>query len=690
MPLIKAALGSKLPICYFSLAGLVCLAERMAPKKARKSSGSAALAHEVWSDEDWEVDSLPAAEGGSDLDELELEEDEDPQGGEAEEELLAFLLERQRVGKMSAKDICTISYWCGRAGLQEVGKLGMRPETSSGNFKRKVDGILKKRLGSPGKKNGYLVPMPSFIRASGERGVHDLFCRPPHELVLEEVGQLDVAMALDDWKPPPNYYEHPVVQAMNIKGKLVIPLALYLDGVQYGIRDSMLVVTVTNLLTLKKHVVLVIRKRIMCGVKAGCGCRGWCSLFPVWAFLRWSFQALTQAKHPVGRHNTELDADSLNAAEWRPEDAARQALAGEDMPVAAAVLQVRADWGEMTSHLGVANWSTQSDPCFLCRCDKDAMLDRDLLKARAPLAWELRTFRDYQDACLQCEIDVDTSVLSDQEWDDFVKCLMPDTRKEVTLGRSLTRAWPKLGLKKGDRVEPSLGLLDWQTLDKRKPASIRFWRRSKETSVRHRNPFFDDMLGTSLDQVYSADTMHSWCLGIQQQFVSACLWKVIEGNVFTVERRPGTTGQEDIHKRVMQKLSSHLAAWYRQFAIDSPSVVMTRVHDLTLEDIGGTSSTPLLRCKAHETLGLVRYLTSSLPGWAQNIENGPVWRKGSKALLKLWTLIEQSPAVVPADTQEARVDQTEIKKKGFWRTQGRCIDYIYTIVFDGGRVDVFW
>ena len=490
--------------------------------------------------------------------------------------------------------------------------------------------------------------MPTFDRGTGNRKVHNLVCRAPHEAVEEEMEGVDVDSAMQGWVAPPSFQHHPVVQRMEAEGKPTIPLALFLDAVQYANKDSMLVVTVTNLLSEKKHVIAVVRKRIMCGSKASCGCRGWCSLWPVWKFVRWSLEALARGQHPDRRHNTALDSQLL-ANGWREGDELRAQKAGTAMKVAGAILQIRADWGEMATRLGVANWSTIANPCFLCSCTRHTMFDRDLLKQHRPSPWPASDSAGYDAACTACEIVVNTGALSDEKWKALKKSLDMDVRKDGRRGMALKAAWPDLGLKKGDRVEPSDDVPDWQLLQERKPERMTFWRQSKETAARHRNPLFSEELGTHLTQAFTADVMHTWCLGLHQQYVAAALWAVVASSVFV----PITGRSKEEHdKKSMHELRKHLTNWYRRFASNEPKVVLTKVHDLSLDHIG-TAAKPLLRCKAHETLGLLRFLADQLPGWQETVKDGQVWAEAGKYLLRMWLLLDQAPVIVPDHTQEA-------------------------------------
>ena len=121
----------------------------MAPKRSKPSSSKEPPLQD-WELEEasWESDVGPAEgeEVGSEEEGSETEA-EDVTGKEAEEELVNLLLDQNRRGKLTAKDLCTLAWWAGKAGLQQVGELGMNPQSGSGNFRRHLDRFLRKREG---------------------------------------------------------------------------------------------------------------------------------------------------------------------------------------------------------------------------------------------------------------------------------------------------------------------------------------------------------------------------------------------------------------------------------------------------------------------------------------------------------------------------------------------------------------
>ena len=67
----------------------------------------------------------------------EEEAEPDPEGAEAGDVLGQTLLNMLLAGKMSAKSLCTISYWATRAGAQGgVTKFALSPDSQSGKFQQ--------------------------------------------------------------------------------------------------------------------------------------------------------------------------------------------------------------------------------------------------------------------------------------------------------------------------------------------------------------------------------------------------------------------------------------------------------------------------------------------------------------------------------------------------------------------------
>ena len=161
-----------------------------------------------------------------------------------------------------------------------------------------------------------------------------------------------------DWEPV--YRTHPVGR------ELPSPIALYVDGVQFtkqiavGRQDSLICFVVYNLVTNKRHVVCVIRKSSLCK----CGCRGWCTLFPVFQMLKWSFKALYEGRRPSEEH----DGSGWGDAVWGR-------LVGVPLIRKGILVQVKADWEAFCNIMGFALWTSVFRPCLCCNVNKELLAE---------------------------------------------------------------------------------------------------------------------------------------------------------------------------------------------------------------------------------------------------------------------------------------------------------------------------
>ncbi len=118
----------------------------------------------------------------------------------------------------------------------------------------------------------------------------------PHEVLDKEMQQTPKVIAelrdqIATRSFPDAYFDHPVVKQYEAEPmRPVMPCALFLDGVPFTKRDGLLGIVVYSLISFKRHLLAVFRKSNMCK----CGCRGWCSLWPVFDLIRWSFAQLAR------------------------------------------------------------------------------------------------------------------------------------------------------------------------------------------------------------------------------------------------------------------------------------------------------------------------------------------------------------------------------------------------------------
>jgi hypothetical protein len=124
----------------------------------------------------------------------------------------------------------------------------------------------------------------------------------PHEALNEDVlaDQSFVAglqQAITNKSLPQRYYEHPVV--LQNPSKLVLPMAIFIDGLPYSLTDSVIGFWLVNLSTGARYFFAALRKRHVCS----CGCRGWCTYYVIFRFILWSINAMATGIFPSCRHD---------------------------------------------------------------------------------------------------------------------------------------------------------------------------------------------------------------------------------------------------------------------------------------------------------------------------------------------------------------------------------------------------
>ena len=346
---------------------------------------------------DWDVSSDEDVEGPGwrDLGEATNPADASPE--EAGDRLGAKLLRLLNTGGLSAKSVCTLSFYAKQAGaVGFVRVLAHNPNAKSGHFQRHLDGVLSF---DDERKQLYELKCPGHDKYDMERVTHTIHVLPFHEQLADEVAAtpgLDKRCAeltrAQEWSD--DYYDHPVVVAN--PGQIVYPLALYLDGVAHTKVDSVLGVTLTNLVTGTRHLGITLRKSLFCR----CGCRGWCTLDPMFRYIHWCIKALAKGRFPKKRHGQLA---------WAPTDEFRESLEGASMGFKAALLQIKGDWSEFARAMGFHDWKSRLRPCLFCDCSNEDMIRiiKDWTLIDDPCV--LTTPDTYDAECATCEVEVELS-----------------------------------------------------------------------------------------------------------------------------------------------------------------------------------------------------------------------------------------------------------------------------------------
>ena len=541
---------------------------------------------------------------------------------------------------MTAKQICAVAFWASKAGATGMEALAVDPRSSGGNYQKKVDAFVGNNRG-PQMGMTYVVSVPAYLHSEGSRQIWDLHTMPPHEVLSDcHVGEREAMVtefckARDQKQLPPAYWEHPVV-AQASADEIVLPLALFLDGVRYGKKGSILGITVQSILPGgRSYLCVALRKRMACV----CGCSRWCTLFPIFQMLHWSFKALAEGVLPSCNHLGQSWAEMG--------DTQRMELGGTKLPFRGALVQIRCDWSELAHTLGFPSWSSSTNPCLLCRVPRQEM-QQHIVK-QMPLdgfAWPLKTWKEYCEACSECELRLANP--SKKIMGYVKKLLQSDHKKKGSQGLALRAPVPSTALAQGNRVEPVVGgMWDWQQVYEQDcPNEICFWSPRRQTLAKHRNPLFDAAIGTDVWNSVAIDCMHTWCLGIFQQYLSALLWALLAANIF----KSSSTSSENKQQENMADLNRRLQRFYRETERSDPDTKFSKM-ELKVEVLGKQKNQEL-SAKAAETLGLLHFMVFFLPTVTADWTDGNRWLQAGNCLWKMWTTCKTQPLVMEASIRE--------------------------------------
>ena len=393
---------------------------------------------------------------------------------------------------------------------ERVKKFGLKPESASGHYARKLDNLLGL---AELKDSLYHLPVTGIRKFDTTRSSYDMPILPIHELLDREFEEDDSMLfklqeARDEGSLPPSFETHPVVEKHNGR---CIPISLYFDGVAYSNNDTVLGMWFQNMLTHKKSLFCVFRKRLTCR----CGCRWWCSYWPVLNFIRWSLTCLSNGFYPSARHDDTPFVFS---------DSYRASLQGKPLKYPAACVLLKGDWAEFTERFGFPTWGSSTHPCFLCSTTADSMYLCSGLSILS-LPWKTHSDADFVQSWLHCEKFV--TLTSAAQHRRLLDLLHYDSRPTGSLGRSLLQDFDELNLKVGDRLEPCNLLVDvgeqFNSLTEF-PRTVLFWRPSEQTLCLHHCPLFDPLLGLSPTRSIALDTLHTLNLGVMNSLCKEVVW----------------------------------------------------------------------------------------------------------------------------------------------------------------------
>jgi len=545
---------------------------------------------------------------------------------EAAARLLDFVLNMHQTGALSAKTACVIFWWAGKAGLDSVRRWGFRPDAPSGHFQRHLDSMLGAMAA---RKDRYQIQIPSYQKHHRGRVSRRTPVQIPHEALDLEARSdplfIDtLTRAIDEHELPPLY------NTCAGDGPLASPVAIYVDGAQFLNRDSMIGFWVYNILSGARSVCVTLRRSWFCR----CGCRGWCTVWAALDFLRWSFEHARRGEYPnVGYHDEAFTG-------------ARGIAAGTAMAVRFVLQYIKGDWSEFAHTFGLPNWKTSLSPCAWCLTTTAEWLTLDDISDRvdALSPWPTFTSDDYEDACSVCEINV---VIGGREAHNIcIANLHYDKRKDGSRGRALKNEIPALALEKGDRLEPSSSLPDVAMFEAKRsyPFTVTFWRRSRETACRHRNPLL--LVPGVGPELLVIDVLHCICLGIAQSYLAAVIWLLITSNVWKIH---ASTTIDSFEENAVLRLHHDIMDFYAtRRPIKHRVEGTTELQDLTMSMLGKRDD-KIFKAKGAETKSLIPFAIMMLErhGTACRPDAAPHLLVAGKALMEVIRIQAAYNAVLP-------------------------------------------
>ena len=449
---------------------------------------------------------------------------------EAGAHLLRMMIDLYSCCRLTAAQFCQLCWLADQAGTPggAFSTYAQREGLQSGRYQQFLDTVLP--------QNGNLadVKIPMNQNRAAQRTIRHvpshLVCESLDEECAEDASiftKLDAGLDATPVLSTRVYREHPVVQkAIQDGERLPVPLAVYVDGVRYrqqaaGRSDSVAGYWISNLVSGRRHLVAVVRHSDECA----CGCKGWCSTFPVLHFIRWQLLAMQHHARPALNYDgTEL-----------PEGCKLGRL-----NFSAVLVYVKGDWLEHAKTMGLSSWSQHHGCCQFCKLvatDVHSLAGDFDLQSGWPAP--LRTHNEYFEDARKCEkiVQIDTQ----EDLQKLIPAVGLIKKGKAAHGIGVCVETITINgavLLRGDRLEPSESLLDTHSLRSvRLPVTLVFWRTrfGNDTklpldSMHHRCPLFDERLHSSPVNSLAIDELHTLHLGEVQRVVSAGLWRVVLNN----------------------------------------------------------------------------------------------------------------------------------------------------------------
>ena len=549
----------------------------------------------------------------------------------------------------------------GGVGLED---LALIPDPSNNHHNEHVKLILGKKLGNTDLtyvetpmydkkaccRTKVMVPIvrPSeavseyFLGHTGACGVND------HTEELPDVPHVDMASL------PPAQRDHDVVKHALANGThptRIRRLGIFMDAVGFTQSESFEGLFVNDLDTGMRWLVAVLRKAEMCK----CGCRGFCTFWPLHDALLNDLQFAADGKWGVVSHLREPFLEGTVAHK----------RAGSPMGLVLAVTEIRADMPGYTGPMGFRASSHVTHGCCVCNVKKESLCELENVTLDGGPA-ELFDTEQYRALLEEFRHVVTISSPAD------VRAVLTDGRLEYDhrkqngfMGRTLkgevTLSSGEM-LIPGDRLHPSRLLRDVGDFENQPksayPFKCLFWRLGDPKTARliHHSPLMD-IPGVGM-QSYAIDILHTWHLGGIPRYCGTALWAILRSDAYAHDL-PEHLYAEDVMHIKMLRLRSDLWLHYKAMQRSDPTwrKKASQVWNLTLEMLGKEWN-PVLRAKASESRHLLDFCVKVVEAKQANLDPNCAGflLAGGRAAQTVNDIMRDSPQIMSVDDQQRLLD----------------------------------
>ena len=563
-------------------------------------------------------------------------DDEETEQKTPAQKLVSYIHDLYFSTTLKAVHVGTIMYYLTEMGYKDdAGPYATHPSSQSGKFQAKLDTAFGFKQDD---KELVDLDLPLRDYRTGRRKMGKIKAQPAHEALAKELDEK--IELLENWERQleqshgewvDTYMRHEaVVGASASQRKRILPIVLYMDGAAFAKRDSLLIFTVRWAFSKKRHLVWALRKSHCCN----CSCGGWCSLFQLFNFLAYSLQSLRSGKRPVkGFGGLDLDPG-------------RKSSAGQAYGWSGIVVDILGDWKEFAASWGFPTWSAYL-PCFMCITDRLGMRDskRDVV---------MRRDTEYEEEVAKCEIWI---AITTVEIQDCIRFKLQDHQhlKGYCLTDDIRTTTPPL--RKGDRLEPSVGLPDIKMIfsiaKPFRPFRVCFWRIGEYTCVHHRNPVISRYLGISYS-TFACDVLHCLHLGVFPMWMTRALHVMFACDCFETR----ASRKDDHLIECALAIKERLAIWYpkyeKQRQSEGKSSKATRVNYFTEHMLGNAKQSKYLKLKAAEARHFCPFVVELVKEFRQQIRdhgqcNVDALLNSGQALLDFMEIIQREPRTMSVD-----------------------------------------